>query len=215
MTDESLSEPPSAAELRRIGVRRNEYRAVGTAGTWWRVHRTTSGHPLAWNAFRAYGPVLRFDPHPLPKGTYPNCGVWYSGASPGAALAEAFQKNRVIDRVLENPYLTSVQFTRKLRLLDVAMDAVGAWPTRAGGNFSMSTAPHPITQQWARTIVDAFPDLDGIRYSSRFSGHASLALFPPAMTAMPLQPLTSHPLSHPGLAKRIAAVADRLGYRMV
>jgi hypothetical protein len=54
-----------------------------------------------------------------------------------------------------------------------------------------------------------------MRYNSRFAGEACIVLFPPAAAAMPSRPLTSHPLTHPGLAKRIASAADRLGYSML
>jgi hypothetical protein len=60
-----------------------------------------------------------------------------------------------------------------------------------------------------------FPDVDGIRYHSRFAGHTCMALFSPAASALRDRPMSSQPLSHPGLAKRIAGVADPLGYAMV
>jgi RES domain len=213
--EETLPDPPPKDELQAKGIRKNELRRIRRSETWWRVHRTDCDHVLAWNEFRTFGPLLRFDPHPEPKGEHPGHGVWYGGCVPGAALAEAFQADRTIDRVREAPYLTSLRFTRDLRLLDVAVDSVGAWPTRAGGTFAMSTAPHAITQRWARAIVEAFPALDGMRYNSRFAGKACIVLFPPAASAMPARPDASHPLTHPGLAKRIAGVADRLGYSMV
>jgi RES domain len=213
--EETLSDPPSIEELREFGIRRNELRTVHRSEAWWRVHRTEGAHVLAWNEFRLYGPLLRFDPHPEPVGEHPGHAVWYGGSAPGAALAEAFQQDRTIDRVRGGPYLTGLRFTRQLRLLDVATDSVGAWPTRVGGNFAMSTAAHAITQRWARAIVAAFPDLDGIRYNSRFAGTACMALFAPAVCALEDRPLSSQPLSHPGLAKRIAGVADRVGYAMV
>ncbi|WP_156748000.1 RES family NAD+ phosphorylase [Mycobacterium sp. E3198] len=212
---ETLGDPPSKEKLQAIGIRDDELRAIRRSATWWRVHRTQGEHVLAWNEFRVYGPLLRFDPHPQPEGDHPDHGVWYGASVPGAALAEAFRAHRTIDRVREAPYLTSLRFTRDLLLLDVAVDSAGAWPTRAGGTFAMSTAPHAITQRWARVIVAAYPTLDGMRYNSRFAGKACIALFPPAATAMPLRPSSSHPLTHPGLAKRIARVADRLGYSMV
>ena len=212
---ETLPDPPPKAELQAIGIRDDELRVIRRSERWWRVHRTECQHVLAWNEFRAYGPLLRFDPHPEPKGDRPGHGVWYGGSVPGAALAEAFQGHRTIDRVREAPYLTSLRFTRDLLLLDVAVDGAGAWPTRAGGTFAMSTAPHAITQRWARVIVEAFPRLDGLRYNSRFAGKPCIVLFPPAATAMPPRPHSSHPLAHPGLAMRIARVADRLGYSMV
>jgi hypothetical protein len=214
-SNDTLPDPPSIDELKIIGIRSDELRTVRPSETWWRVHRTECEHVLAWNEFRIYGPLLRFDPHPQPKGDHPEHGVWYGGSTPGAALAEAFQADRTIDRARKAPYLTSLRFTRELRLLDVAADSLGAWATRAGGTFAMSTAPHAITQQWARAIVGAFPDLEGMRYNCRFAGAVCITLFPPATAAMPERPVTAHPLTHPGLAMRIAGVAERLGYAMI
>lgn len=170
---------------------------------------------LAWNAFREHGPLLRFDPQPLPARHYDGVGVWYGASGPTAALAEAFQAERTIDRFRGDPYLTGLRFTRELRLLDLAADSDGAWPTRAGGTFALSTAPHSITQRWARRITEAFPDLDGLRYNSRFAGEPCVALFMPATEAMPPRPVLSLPLTHPGLALRIAKAAQRLGYLVV
>jgi hypothetical protein len=135
--------------------------------------------------------------------------------TPDAALAEAFQGDRTIDRIRERPHLTGLAFIRPLRLLDLAVDSGGAWATRAGGTFAISTAPHAVTQRWARAIVEAFPDLDGLRYNSRFAGHPCVALFSPAVTAMPTRPIISVPLTHPALVSRLAGAARRLGYLLI
>jgi hypothetical protein len=211
----TLPDPPSASELRQIGIRDDELRRIDTSETYWRVHRTEGGHVLAWNAFRHFGPVLRFDPHPPPRSHYPDRAVWYGASTPGTALAEAFQVDRTIDRRNGRPYLTGLSFTRALSVLDLAVDSPGAWATRAGGTFAISTAPHTVTQRWARTIVDAFPDLDGVRYNSRFAGTASVALFAPAHSAMPTQPVISLPLTHPDLGGRLAETARRIGYQVI
>jgi RES domain len=210
-----LPDPPPKNRLRAIGIRDNEYRTIGTDKLWWRVHRTAGPYVLAWNAFRYLGPVLRFDPHPPPRRVHPDRGIWYGARTPDAALAETFQTDRTIDRFRDAPYLTGLRFTRELHLLDVAADSTGAWATRAGGTFAMSTAPHSITQRWARRIVEAFPDLDGLRYNSRFAGTACIALFLPAATAMPGYPAFYEPLTHQGLARRIAGAAQRLGYDVI
>ena len=211
----TLPDPPSASELRQIGIRDDELRRIDTSETYWRVHRTEGGHVLAWNAFRHFGPVLRFDPHPPPRSHYPDRAVWYGASTPGTALAEAFQVDRTIDRRNGRPYLTGLSFTRALSVLDLAVDSPGAWATRAGGTFAISTAPHTVTQRWARTIVDAFPDLDGVRYNSRFAGTASVALFAPARSATPTQPVISLPLTHPDLGGRLAETARRIGYQVI
>lgn len=50
-----------------------------------RVHRTEGDHVLVWNSLRTFGPALRFDPHPLPKGEHPGQGVWRAASTPGGA----------------------------------------------------------------------------------------------------------------------------------
>jgi hypothetical protein len=211
----TLPDPPSPDQLRKIGIRDDELQRIDATETWWRVHRTEGVHVLAWNAFRHFGPVLRFDPHPLPRSEHPHRAVWYGASSPGVALTEAFQVDRTIDRGRGLPYLTGLSFTRVLSVLDLAVDSPGAWATRAGGTFAISTAPHAITQRWARAIVEAFEDLDGVRYNSRFAGKACVALFWPARSAMPVQPVVSLPLTHPDLGRRLAATARRIGYQVI
>ena len=120
--------------------------------------------------------------------------------------------NTVIEIV---PLLTGLSFTRVLSVLDLAVDSPGAWATRAGGTFAISTAPQAVTQQWARAVVETFPDLDGVRYNSRFAGAACVALFAPARSAMPMAPVISLPLTHPDLGGRLAAAARRIGYQVI
>jgi hypothetical protein len=210
-----LPDPPEPNALRSLGIHADESRTMGLDEVWWRVHRTVGDHILAWNAFRTYGPKLRFDPHVLPEGDDPTHGVWYGAVTPDAALAEAFQVDRTISRETGGPFLTGLSLTRPLTVLNLATDTVGTWVTRVGGTFAISTALHEVTHRWARTIVEAFPDLDGLRYNSRFAGAPCLALFLPAASAMPVYPALSLPLTHPGLAGRIAGAARRLGYQVV
>jgi hypothetical protein len=108
-----------------------------------------------------------------------------------------------------------LRFTRPLRVLDLAVDSGGACITRAGGTFAISTAPHAVTQRWARVIVEAFPQLDGVRYNSRFAGHRCVARLMSAAAAMPDRPVISVPLTHPGLASRLSGAASRLGYLVI
>jgi len=89
---------------------------------------------------------------------------------------------------LHSPYLTGLSFTRPFTVLDLAADSAGAWVTRVGGTFAISTAAHTVTQHWARNIVEAFPHLRGLRYNSRFAGAPCLAFYLPALTAMPGRP---------------------------
>src|SRR5574340_1824262 len=207
-----LPAPPSVAELRDLGIEADEYAEITPATVLWRVHRTASVHSVPWNALRTYGPVLRFDPHPYPRGEYPRHGVWYGATDIPGALAEAFQDDRVIDRHRDTPYLTGFRPTRTLCVLDVGAFGSGRWPTRVGGNFAMATAPHSVGQRWARAIRGAHPDLDGVLYRGRFAGSGCLALFTPSADAFPAHPLTSNPLSHPAIQSRLAGAAVRIGY---
>lgn len=210
-----LPGPPPPDELRSLGLLDGETVMITADEVWWRVHKTDGDHVLAWNALRTFGPLLRFDPHHLPRGEDPGRGVWYGASTPDAALAEAFQIDRTIDRHRNHPYLTGLSFRRALTVLDVAADSAGAWATRAGGTYAISTGPHAVTQHWSRTIVEAHPHLDGLRYNSRFAGAPCLALFTPAADAMPARPKISLPLTHPDLASRVAGAAKRLGYGVV
>jgi RES domain len=142
---------------------------------------------LAWNKFRRFGPVLRFAPSTASIRA-PDRAIWYAASSTGAPLAEAFQVDRTIDRRHGPPYLTGLSFT-SLTVLDLAVDSEGAWAARAGGTFAISTAAHAITQQWARAIVDEFPDLEGVHYNSRFAEDPCV------------------PLTHPDVGRRLAAAA--------
>lgn len=211
----TFPDPPDPDTLRTLGIEADETRVIEIHEDWWRVHKTTGRYILGWNVFRSYGPVMRFDPRALPRGEDPHRGVWYGGSTPDVALGEAFQVNRTIDRKLDDPYLTGLSFTRPLTVLDVAADSAGAWVTRVGGTFAISTAAHAVTQHWARNIVEAFPSLHGLRYNSRFAGGPCLALFLPALTTMPGRPKLSLPLDHPDLASRIAGAAKRLGYSVI
>lgn len=210
-----LPPPPSVAELRSVGVRAKETLTWKTRTSVWRVHATNGTHVLPWDAHRTWGPVLRFDQHPLPVGDHPKHGIWYGAGDPRGALAEVFQETRVIDRHADAKYLTGLRFTRALRLLDVGGVGEGVWITRAGGNHALDSAPHSRSQEWARAIYAAFDDVDGIAYRGRFAGGVCVALFERTADAFPANPIVSLPLSHPGLEGRIATAALDLGYRFL
>jgi hypothetical protein len=42
-----------------------------------------------------------------------------------------------------------------------------------------------------------------------------VALFAPARSVMPMQPVVSLPLTHPDLGGRLAAAARRIGYQVI
>jgi len=210
----TLPDPLSAAELHDIGMRDDELRRIDTGETRWRLHRTVGPHVLGWNAFRHFGPELRFDPHLPPRSEHLDRAVWYGASTPGAALAEAFQVDRTIDRRRGRPHLTGLSFTRALSVLDLAVDSPGASVTRAGAR-SRYRQRRIRLRSGGRAVVEAFPELDGVRYNSRFAGQACVALVAPARSAMPMQPVVSLPLTHPDLGGRLAAAARCIGYRVI
>nr|WP_072691577.1 RES family NAD+ phosphorylase [Rhodococcus marinonascens] len=207
-----LPPPPSSAVLRDAGVLPDELITWQPADLVWRVHRTTGGHVLPWNGMRTFGPILRFDHHPLPRAEHLTYGIWYGASGPRGALAEAFQSARVIDRQHGGPYLTGLRFQRPLRLLDVSGIGGAAWATRVGGNHALDSAAHGRTQHWARTIHRAHDDLDGIIYRGRFAGSVCVALVERATDAFPARPELSLPLAHPALDGPIDTAANQLGY---
>ena len=91
MSDPTLPDSPDPHALRSLGIEADETRGIEVGEEWWRVHRPDGSFVLAWNAFRTFGPLLRFDPHALPKGVGPTSRVWYGASTPDTALGEAFK----------------------------------------------------------------------------------------------------------------------------
>ncbi|UTT50933.1 MULTISPECIES: hypothetical protein [Rhodococcus] len=96
---------------------------------------------------------------------------------------------------------------------DVSGIGGGVWATRVGGgNHALYSAPHRLSQQWARTLHRAHTDPAGIVYRGRFAGGTAVAVGEPTADAFPQRPVLSLPLSHPGLADAIDTAAHELGY---
>ena len=208
----TLPPPPAVSVLHDAGIHPGELLTWQPAELLWRVHRTTGGHVLPWNGMRTFGPILRFDHHPLPRAEHTTYGIWYGAASPRGGLAEAFQSARVIDRHHGDPYLTGLRFQRPLRLLDVSGIGGSTWATRVGGNHALDSTAHSRTQHWARAIHRAHDNLDGIIYRGRLAGSVCVALAERATDAFPAHPAVSLPLAHPALAGPIDTAAHQLGY---
>ena len=179
---------------------------------WWRVYFAGGSHPVAWNAFRHYGPTpARFDHH-LPPAAVQARGILYGADSPTTCLAEVFQATRVIDRTAGAPWLAGFELARDVPTLDLT----GAWPTRAGASMAISTGPRPRARLWSQAIYAAYPAVEGLRYgSSMHANTPSLALYERAGSTLPAAPVFNRALSDPALARRLSAAAKRLGYRLV
>jgi hypothetical protein len=182
-----LPPPPSITALRDAGVHPDELITWKPTDLVWRVHRTTGGHVMPWNGMRTFGPILRFDHHPLPRAEHLTYGIWYGASSPRGALAEAFQSARVIDRRHGDPYLAGLRFQRPLRLFEVSASG-SSWETRD------------------------HDELDGIIFRGRLAGGVCVALLDRAADAFPARPELSLSLAHPALDGPIATVGNQLGY---
>jgi hypothetical protein len=209
--------PPPAGRLREIR-RDDDIVAVAPMSALARIYLAGGRYPSTWNAFRTVGPVAaaRFDPHPptddgVPQDA-PGCGVLYAAVELQTCVAESFQAARVVDRRTGRPWLAVFRPTRVLRLLDLT----GTWPTRAGASQAISSGPRDRARAWARTIHQAYDDIDGLWYrSSMDSGHPAACLWEPARDAVAPSPWANLPLDSPGLTLPLARVCRALGYQLL
>jgi len=175
-----------------------------------RIHGTVGPHSLPWHQLRHFGPTLtRFDPHPPPPTTHTDFAVMYAAADLDTALAEVFQRGRVIEPSAPNgPYLAVWAVARVLRLLDLR----GTWPIRQGASHAINTGPHPICRRWAHAIAVHPQSVDGVLYTSSMTGANATALFLPAADSFPPHPDLSLPLNDPGIVGALDAAAQRIRY---
>ncbi len=172
-------------------------------------------HPTSWGQFRAWGPTeARFDHH-LPPPSYQAREILYGAIGPkGAltALAEVFQGTRTVDRAFNNPFLTSFDTTRELRLLDLT----GVWPTRAGASTAISSGQKARARRWSQAFHTAFPDVDGLLYgSSMHANEPCVALYERAAKAMPASPSTNRMLVDPNMLTILKNGCADLNYLLV
>ena len=133
----------------------------------------------------------------------------YAAADMDTALAEVYQRGRVIEPTGPNtPYVTVWHPSRPLRLLDIR----GQWPVRQGASHSLNTGPQPVCRRWAHAIALHPQRPDGILYTSSMTGGNAAALFLPSADSFPATPELSLPLSDPGLVGVINGAAERIGY---
>jgi hypothetical protein len=198
--------PPPPERLVEIGA---EKRVVPVGTALFRVYFLGGPHAGAWDSFRFYGPLSgRFDHH-LPPPHFQSRGVVYVARHPRTCLAEVFQAKRRIDLIARRPMLVGFRLARDVHLLDLT----GLWPTRAGASMAINSGPRPRAQRWAQATYAAFPDLDGVFYSSSMAGGAdSVALFERATDALPSRPESHQALDDPLLRDFLRRVADALGY---
>lgn len=178
----------------------------------WRVYRTAGRHPASWDTFRHVGPVAvgRFDHQAPPPHDDPDRGILYGALIRGdAAIVEAFQDARLIDRVQDSPWLAAFELARDAAALDLG----GPWPTLAGASQAIASGRRDTAQAWSREIYAAYPTVDALLYPSAMAGGATnVAVYERGRDALPKQPLLNMPLAHPGLEVSLNRIAMTFGY---
>jgi hypothetical protein len=209
-----LPAPPSPAELALVPPR---LKTLAAGELLWRVYKRAGRHPVAWNTFRAFGPLptARFDHHLAGSDGAAHAQrrrIYYAAAEIATCLAELFQDTRTIDRAGEEATLVGFELAREVALLDLT----GVWPTRAGASMALSSGPRSRTRPWSRAIYEAYRDVQGLYYPSSMHAHRpAVALYERAATALPRTPLLHRPLSDPALLADLDRIAGDLGYRLV
>jgi len=209
-----LPAPPAAAELALVPRR---LKTLPAGEVLWRVYKRAGRHPVAWNTFRAFGPLstARFDHHLLGRDGAPHVQrrrIYYAAAEIATCLAELFQDTRTIDRAGEEATLVGFELARDVALLDLT----GVWPTRAGASMALCSGPRSRTRPWSRAIYEAYREVQGLYYPSSMHAHRpAVALYERAVAALPRTPLLHRPLRDPALLADLDRVAGDLGYRLV
>jgi hypothetical protein len=182
-----------------------------------RVYYAASRYPIAWNAFRYFGPLnARWDHHVPTAGGAAMAqgrGIYYAALDAKTCLAEVFQMTRRIDRALQSPWLAVFESAQPLVLLDLA----GDFSTRMGASMAIHSGSRERARGWARDLYAAFPDVQGIRYTSSMNGGAqAFALNERALRSTLFPP---HLLFHRALADDVMLdplkhAAQALGYAL-
>lgn len=182
-------------------------------GGLWRIARTGGRHPTAWNRLRNFGPVstMRWDPHISPPGLQPRRAVLYAATDLTTAAAEVWQASRLIDPHTGTPIVAKFTPTVPLRLLNLT--AGGQWAIRNGASAALATAPRDVCRAWARAILDAQPDLDGLLVPSTLSG-TNVVLYPAGARAIPIRADLLASFSDPATLTLLDVIARSIGYAM-
>jgi len=209
-------EPSNVDTLQRIAPVTVQL-AAGTLIT--RIYFAGGPYPVDWNTFRHFGPTAsRFDHHlPGPEGEtdgrMQSRGILYAAMGSQAfptCLAEVFQSVRTIDRRVHDPVLVYFRMTATLDLLDLT----GTFATRIGASMAINSGPRPRARRWARALYEAYPLVQGIRYSSSMHANTpAIALFERAAYALPNQPAMLRALGDQKLVNVVSATAEAIGYR--
>lgn len=162
----------------------------------WHIANTAGSYPTRFGQLRSFGPLPtgRFDPHPEPAAEHPGERILYAAGSLTTDLAERFQAGREIwGTQPDRPIAYSWFPTRPLRLIDLT----GEGALRVGASHTLNSGPKRVTRSWARAIRNAWPDIDGLLYTSSMTGRLCVAIWAPAADSFPRHPQFARLLADP------------------
>jgi len=191
-----------------------------------RIYPSGGHYATNWSAFRYWGPAprMRFDHHPGRPKVHRSRGISYAAApwtTPAGsqidplevAVLECYREKGVIDRNTDDPRYVLWAPTRSLRLLQLSD---GNWLARAGGNGALTSGGRVVAREWSRAIYDAYPDVDGLIWSSSvLTGGRSIVLYERAQTALPKAPLSDRALSDRALQPALARIAETYNLTLI
>lgn len=177
----------------------------------WRVYDRGGRHATRWNQLRYYGPTdARFDPH-LPPSRVQQRGILYGAIGKLAActaVAEAFQRSRLVDVWSRAPWIVAFALRRDVVLLDTGR----LWPLRAGGSAALNSGSRAQARAWARIIYSSYPEVEGLLYPSSMTHAPAVALFERAADGLPADPKFHRALQDPAFLPVLRDLAARIEY---
>lgn len=96
------------------------------------------------------------------------------------------------------------------------LNLCGAWPTRAGASMEINSGQHGRARRWSRVIYDAYPNVEGLWYSSSmYKNEPAFAFYERVEPALELTTFYHEPLSHRGLLTPLNGVARELSWGLL
>lgn len=160
----------------------------------WTIADGAGPYARPFGQMRSWGPLetARFDPHPEPPHDTSGELVLYAASDLVTAVAERYQHRRALELGdHRQPVVYSWSPLRRLRLLDLS----GSGAVRLGASHVINSGPKPVSRRWAQAFRTAWPDADGLRYTSSMAGHDCAVLWAPAADTFPSAPALALPVS--------------------
>ncbi|MGI8752539.1 MAG: RES domain-containing protein [Acidimicrobiales bacterium] len=221
MTEAKLPAHPPAD----LAGRTPDWRVRDPHGVLWAILDTAGAHPRTFGQMRSWGPLRsgRFDPHPAgpPKSTSGEL-VSYAATTLLTAIAERYQDRRAVTPHDHNRPAAYAWFPqRALHLIDCTSSTAPHRPHRHRRRPSRrlpqdQLRPKNVTRRWARAVRAAWPDADGLLYSTSMTDEPAITLWAPAHSTFGPAPAFSSLISSPapGLARNTRRRLQRSRLRM-